>query len=520
MKRTYAIIVSGCLLMGQAIASGNLAPGQQETDGDTPYYKVEVVHKSAKAINYEIGGGSTKIDFVGRAEMPEAKGEAKVESKKGYYAIEAKAEKLRSPQQFGAEYLTYVLWSISPEGRVSNLGELLLKDGKAQLKVTTELQIFGLFVTAEPYYAVRTPSDVIVLENEVRKNTKGKIYMIDSKLELLKKGEYRKLANPLNLTVDTSDIPLELYEARNAVEIARAVGAEKYAADTFPKAEASLKMAERYPKEKGFRNEIIRTSRQAVQIAEDSRALAIERREQEKLAQEREALRQSEEAAKQTAADETERRAKAEEAQRAAEESRIKAEAQEARAEQERLKAELAAERAAAGKVAADAAREDAEAVAKRAEAEKKALRERLLKQFNQALPTTDTPRGLVVNMGDVLFDTGKYELRPVAREKLARLAGICLAYPGLELAAEGYTDSTGSLEFNQKLSQQRADAVRFYLVEQGLPESALTSRGLGIERPIAPNDTAAGRQKNRRVELIVSGEVIGTSVGNVSAGN
>ncbi len=520
MKRTYAIIVSGCLLMGQAIAAGNLAPGQQETDGDTPYYKVEVVHKSAKAINYEIGGGSTKIDFVGRAEMPEAKGEAKVESKKGYYAIEAKVEKLTAPQQFGAEYLTYVLWSISPEGRVSNLGELLLKNGKAQLKVTTELQIFGLFVTAEPYYAVRTPSDVIVLENEVRKNTKGKIYMIDSKLELLKKGEYRKLANPLNLTVDTRDIPLELYEARNAVEIARAVGAEKYAADTFPKAEASLKMAERYPKAKSYRNEIIRTSRQAVQIAEDSRALAIERREQEKLAQEREALRQSEEAAKQTAADETERRAKAEEAQRTADESRIRAEAQEAKAEQERLKAELAAERAAAGKVAADAAREDAEAVAKRAEAEKKALRERLLKQFNQALPTTDTSRGLVVNMGDVLFDTGKYELRPVAREKLARLAGICLAYPGLELAAEGYTDSTGSLEFNQKLSQQRADAVRFYLVEQGLPESALTSRGLGIERPIAPNDTAAGRQKNRRVELIVSGEVIGTSVGNVSAGN
>ena len=276
LKRLYAILISGCLFLGQAVAAGTLVPSQEDTGGDMPYYKVEVVHKSAKAINYEIGGGSTKIDFVGRAEMPEAKGEAKVESKKGYYAIEAKVEKLRSPQQFGTEYLTYVLWSISPEGRVQNLGELLLKDGKAQLKVTTELQIFGLFVTAEPYYAVRTPSDVVVLENEVRKDTKGRIYMIDSKLELLKKGEYRKLANPLNLTVDTKTIPLELYEARNAVEIARAVGAEKYAADTFPKAEASLKMAERYPKEKGYRNEIIRTSRQAVQIAEDSRALAIE----------------------------------------------------------------------------------------------------------------------------------------------------------------------------------------------------------------------------------------------------
>jgi outer membrane protein OmpA-like peptidoglycan-associated protein len=514
----YTILVSGCLFLGQAVVAGNLVPSQEDTGGDTPYYKVEVVYKSAKAINYEIGGGSTKIDFVGRAEMPEAKGEAKVESKKGYYAIEAKVEKLRSPQQFGTEYLTYVLWSISPEGRVQNLGELLLKNGKAELKVTTELQIFGLFVTAEPYYAVRTPSDVVVLDNEVRDDTKGRIYMIDSKLELLKRGEYRKLANPLNLTVDTKTIPLELYEARNALEIARAVGAENYAADTFSKAEASLKMAERYPKEKDYRNEIIRTSRQAVQIAEDSRALAIERREQEKLAKEREALRQSEEAARQQAADESARRAEAEASQRAAEESRMKAEAQEARAEQERLKAELAAAQAAAQKAVAEAAREDAEAVAARAEAEKKALRQRLLKQFSQALPTTDTRRGLVVNMGDVLFDTGKFELRPVAREKLARLAGICLAYPGLQLAAEGYTDSTGSVEFNQKLSQQRADAVRFYLVEQGLPQRAITSRGLGMEDPIASNDTAAGRQKNRRVEIIVSGEVIGTSVGDVSS--
>ena len=495
---------------------------------DTPVYKVEVVYKSAKAINYELGTGSTKIDFVGTHLMEGAKGEAKVESKQGYVQIEAKFEKIESPQQFGAEHLTYVLWSISPEGRVSNLGELLLNKGKAELHVTTELQIFGLFVTAEPYYAVRTPSDVIVLENEVRKDTKGSVYQIDSKLELLKRGEYRKLANPLNLQVDTRNVPLELYEARNAVEIARSVGAEEYAADTFAKADASLKMAERYPQEKRYRNAIIRTSRQAVQIAEDSRALAIERQEQEKLAKERAEAERRQQEATQKANEEAKRRAEAEAARKAADEARLRAEADQAKADRERLQAELAAAQAASQRMAAEAAkdnavkaREDAEKARAQAEAERQELREKLLEQFSQALPTKDSPRGLVVNMGDVLFDTGKYDLRPIAREKLARLAGICLAYPGLELAAEGHTDSTGTEEFNQTLSEKRAEAVRDYLRSQGLPETGVTSRGLGMSMPVAPNTTREGRQQNRRVEIIVSGEVIGTSLeAATSSGN
>jgi len=491
-------------------------------------FKVDVVSKSAKAINYEKGTGSTRIDFVASSLMPGATGEAKVESKKGYIEVAARFERLPSPQKFGAEYLTYVLWSISPEGRVTNLGELVLKEGRGKLTVTTELQIFGLFITAEPYFAVRQPSDVIVLDNELRKDTRGKVYIIDSKLELLKRGQYEKLSNPLQLTVDTKNVPLELYEARNAVLIARSFGADKYAADTYGKAEASLMMAERYPRDEEYWNEVIRTSRQAVQIAEDARAIAVERQIQERLEKERAEAQRRQEEARQKAEEQTRlraeadaKRAEAEAKQLAAEKDRVKAEQEKFRAEQEKLKAELEAARAATLKVEADAARakaqqaaEEANKAREQAEAERKALRERLLRQFSQALPTRDSERGLVVNMGDVLFDTAKFDLRPIAREKLARLAGICLAYPGLRLEAEGHTDNTGAEDFNQKLSEQRAAAVREYLHSQGLPETSLSSKGLGMSSPVAPNNTSQGRQQNRRVELIVSGEVIGTAIG------
>jgi outer membrane protein OmpA-like peptidoglycan-associated protein len=294
-------------------------------------------------------------------------------------------------------------------------------------------------------------------------------------------------------------------------------------------------MAERYPRDEEYWNEVIRTSRQAVQIAEDARAIAVERQIQEKLEKERAEAQRRQEEARQKAEEQARlraeadakraeadvKRAEAEAKQLAAEKDRVKAEQEKFRAEQEKLKAELEAARAATLKVEADAARakaqqaaEEANKAREQAEAERKALRERLLRQFSQALPTRDSERGLVVNMGDVLFDTAKFDLRPVAREKLARLAGICLAYPGLRLEAEGHTDNTGAEDFNQKLSEQRAAAVRDYLVSQGLPETSLSSKGLGMSSPVAPNNTSQGRQQNRRVELIVSGEVIGTAIG------
>lgn len=487
----------------------------------TPVFKVDVVSKSAKAINYERGTGSTRIDFVGTALAPQAKGSGEVESKKGYIQVEAKFEGLESAQKFGAEYLTYVLWSISPEGRVSNLGEIVLKNGKGRLNVTTELQIFGLFVTAEPYFAVRQPSDLIVLDNELRKDTRGKVYIIESKLELLKRGQYEKLANPLALRVDTRNVPLELYQARNALQVAKSMGADKYAMDVYSKAEASLKMAELYPQDQRFNDEIIRTGRQAVQIAEDARAIGIERQEQERLQREREKMQNEREAALKKAAEEAQARLEADQRRTEAEAERKAAEARSAGDQQKRLQAELAAAQAAQRSAEAEAARAkalqaaaSAEKAREQAEAERKSLRERLLQQFNQALPTRDTERGLVVNIGDVLFDSGKFELRQPAREKLARLAGICLAYPGLRLEAEGHTDNVGSDELNQKLSEQRAFAVRSFLLEQGLDASRAMARGFGKSSPVADNTTSQGRQQNRRVEIVVSGEVIGNALG------
>ena len=514
------------------------SPARQDAAGvehldETPLFRTSVVSRTAKAIDYQYRSGATKIDFVGTSLMPRARGEAKVESKKGYIEIEVAFQFVEPPAKFGAEYLTYVMWSISPDGRANNLGELLLsKSGRAKLNVTSELQVFGLIVTAEPHFAVRVPSDLIVMENEIRKGTKGRIFIIDTKYELLQRGQYERLANPLALSVDLKRVPLHVYQARNALEIAKSVGAPEYAPDIFRKAEAGMETADRLLPNKSKRKQVIQQARQAVQFAEDSRELAVKRQEEEALANERRAAAEREAEAQARAADAEARRV-------AEEEARARAEAEKAEADRNRLLAEVAAARAAADQARADAQRAQAELqreAARRAaeqarreaeqaqqgrwqaEQEKAELRARLLQQFNLVLETRDTDRGLVVNLSDVLFDTGKFALRPVAREKLARLAGIVLAYPGLRLQAEGHTDNIGSEEFNQRLSEQRAEAVREYVVSQGLLEHAVSSLGLAFSMPVASNDTREGRQQNRRVEIIVSGEVIGTAVGTTAS--
>jgi outer membrane protein OmpA-like peptidoglycan-associated protein len=445
-----------------------------------------VTSKSTTAIGYDVGGGSTKVDLKGTELMPDAGGQAKIEikAKAGRTSVDAEVKGLKPPSTLGSEFLTYVLWAVTPEGRTGNMGEILLnKNGDGKLSATTPAQTFSLVVTAEPYFAVRLPSEMVVLQSERRKDTKGKVFPINE-YKLLKRAQYEKMGNPLALTLDPS-VPLEMYEARNAVEIAKSRGADKYAPEVFSKAEGSLKMAENSLASKADKNAVTSTARQTVQFSADALLLAVQRQEEERIAKEREDA-----AAK----------AKAEaEAQAAAEASAAK------------LKADADAAEAKRKSDAEIAAREQAIQAALR---EKQQLRVRLLEQFNRVLPTTDTPRGLVVNMGDVLFDTGKSDLRSDAREALAKLSGIVLNYPSLHLAIEGHTDSTGSPEFNQTLSQKRADAVHDYLVSQGLDGGALSAQGLGMENPVADNSTAEGRQKNRRVEIIVSGEVIGTQLG------
>lgn len=553
MKLTGAFLMVCGVLAAQQPRNQNDNAARMAA-GEMPVYRVEVTTRTAKAVNYRHRSGATKIDFQGTALLPESHGEAKVESKQGYIEIEVEFRELQPATRNGAEYLTYVLWAITPEGRATNLGEVLLNGKNAKLNVTTELQVFAMVVTAEPYYAVSRPSDLIVMENVIRKDTVGKIEEMDAKYELLQRGQYSRLTNPLALKPDKK-IPLELYEARNAVQIARAQGADRFATDTFQKAEKSLAAAEAYQARDAGKKPVTMTAREAVQTAEDARAIAVKRQEEEALAMERqrsaerEATAESERAAAQADADRTAREAEAARIAAQANAERLTrekdAQAVASRAEVDRLRLENEA-RAAAAKneverlrlesearaagAAAEADRLRRENEAQRAanqaaldaaarqqaqlEAEKVELRAQLLQQFNAILQTRDTARGLIVNVSDVLFDTAKFTLRPQAREKLARVAGIIAGHPGLKLDIEGHTDSIGSDEYNQRLSEQRGGAVRDYLTQSGLPATSLTAMGFGKTQPVASNDSASGRQQNRRVEMVISGEVIGTVIG------
>jgi outer membrane protein OmpA-like peptidoglycan-associated protein len=543
--------------------------------GSTPIYRVTVVARTTTAINYNHRSGPTEIGFRGTELLPGARGEAKVDSKQGVIKIDARMEKLEPATKFGPEYLTYVMWAITPEGRATNVGEVLLDGDKSKLDATTELQSFGLIVTAEPYFAVTQPSDVVVMENFVRPDTSGTIQQVDAKYELLQRGQYTLNVNPADITPLRleSKVPLELYEARNAVQIARWTGAERYAPETFLKAVQGLENAEGYLQGRAGKKPIGTVAREAVQMAEDARIITVKKIDEDRLTNERlaaadrearahsglvaaqadtarvtldakaaqlaaqtEADRLAQENSAKMAAAQTDaervRLANAEQmaaAQTEADRLRIENDAKTtaAQIEASRLKADSDAQLAAAQteadrlKLENDAQRASAQAELDRAakdktqaEAEKAALRTQLLAQFNAILQTRDTARGLIVNMSDVLFDTAKYSLRPLAREKLAKVAGIVSGHPGLRLAVEGHTDSVGSDEYNQQLSEDRGGAVRDYLTQQGMPASSVTSKGFGKTQPVASNDTAAGRQLNRRVEIVISGDVIGAEIG------
>jgi len=564
------------------------------------------VIKSTTAIGYQVGG-TTKVDLKPTGVNPRAIGVVEVEAKTGVTNIDVNVKGLAQPSTLGTELLTYVLWAVSSDGQTSNVGEIQINtSGEGKLKATTQLQTFSLLVTAEPYYAVRQPNELVVLESALRKGVKGRIFPV-KEYKLMRRAHYEKMGNPLALTLDLKNVPLEMYEARNAVEIAKSRGAEKYAPEIYTKADGGLKIAENNLARKVDRKQIISVARSTVQSAEDARALAVQRQVDERIAMEREAAaakakaeaeakaaaeaaeekrkadeearrqaemaaakakaeaeakaaaeaaeekrkadeearRQAEmaaakakaEAEAKAAAEAAEEKRKADEEARrqaemaAAREAKIKADAAEAkrRADEEaKRQAELAAAKEAQMKAEADAAalkakmeadalkakEEAAKAEAERARQAAEQLRAQLLDQLNKILETRDSPRGLVVTMADVLFDTGKYDLRTPTREKLARLSGIILAHPGLNLEIEGHTDSTGSDELNQKLSEQRAGTTRSFLIEQGLTADSITAKGFGKTLPVADNSTAAGRQRNRRVEIIVSGEVIGAKVG------
>lgn len=522
---------------------------QAEPGMPTPIFRIQVVSRSTAAVNYLHRGGATKIDFAGTPLMASGKGSATVESERGVIRVSADFKHFAPPSSFGPEYLTYVLWAISPDGRPVNLGELTLdhygQGSHSEIKTTSEIQTFGMIVTAEPYYAVTQPSDVVVMENVVRPETRGVIETISAKFELLPRGLYSsegKARGFLPIHVDKKN-PFELYEAENAVMLARVAGADKYAAESFQKALDSLAWANRNQAQKPGQKPVITMAREAVLRAEDSRVIAIRAQREEVLAQERAASLARETAAKVKADEESQARVRADEARAQADRQRADADAQRMRAEADRASAERARAEAVAAtqqannerqqaevaKLEADRARQEAieqqqklsaqadqaREAAGRAQQEQAELRGKLLIQFNEILQTRETARGLIVNMSDVLFDTGQYTLKPGAREKLAKISGIVLAHPGLKISVEGHTDSVGGDAYNMKLSENRANAVRSYLVSQGIDSGIVTAQGFGKTKPVSDNGTAAGRQQNRRVEMVVAGDVLGTSARN-----
>jgi len=533
MFKIASITLAAVITLG---ASAQAQPQTQvpaDSGNPTPTFRINVVSRTTRAVSYRHRSGATKINFQGTDLMPGAAGEAKVESKRGALEIEVEFSGLDRPTSFGNEYLTYVLWAISPEGRPVNIGEVLIGENhRSKLDVTTDLQAFALIVTAEPYYAVRRPSNLVVLENSIRSDTVGATEAVDAKYELIDRGGYIPTGYKFDPVILNAKLPLEFFEARNAVRIAQSAGAERYATESYQKAvrqmdEADALATGRHENKKS----LIALSREVVQTAEDAREIALKHIDEERTEAERRAGSHRESAAKDRADAESQRRITAEAATADAVRQRNAADLR-------NLDAQDAAQQAARAQASAEQARNDAQQKQQSAEADsdrnraaaassdaqlqqavrdREELRARLLQQFNLILETRDTARGLVVNMSDVLFDSGKYTLRPLAREKLAKISGIVLAYPSLRLAVEGNTDSVGTESFNQELSEHRAEGVRTYLTQQGVPESSTTATGFGKTRPIASNDTSEGRQQNRRVELIVSGEVIGTRIVSLS---
>ena len=535
---TKLLLAAGLTLSLSAFAQSNSQA--VEPMEHTPTFRVTVVSRSIQAVNYQHRGGATKMDFAGTDLMPQARGEAKVESKKGYIEIEVEFANLENPTTFGNEYLTYILWAISPEGRAVNLGEILVGDNhRSKVDVTTDLQAFALVVTAEPYYAVRQPSNVVVLENVVREDTKGTTEAMHTKYDLLERGGYIPTGYKFDPVVLNTKLPLEFFEARNALRIAQSEGAETYAHDSYQHASRLMDQVDADAVSKhSDRKAMIGVAREVVQTAEDARAITVKKIEQERLENERQAAANAQANTQAEADDATRQKEQAQSDQARAEQARAQAESDASRAQAATARAQADAARAqadanqaksdmeanqassadalSAAQADADQSRlaaQQAQSSVQQAEADKAAMRLRLSEQLNTILQTRDSARGLIVSMSDVLFDTGKYSLKPGAREKLAKVAGILLAYPGLNIEVGGYTDNVGGDQMNQTLSENRAASVRDYLVQQGVSSSAVTAKGFGNSLAVASNDNSAGRQQNRRVELLVSGEAIGNPV-------
>ena len=473
---------------GQIANPTLVAPGVRSADvivdsqNELSIYNVRSVQRTLEAVSYFPNFGPTSIHFAGTDMAHGVVGHARIYALPGETNVSVQFEHLTPANGFGAQFLTYVLWAVSADGRAQNLGELELAGTKASLKVTTALQSFGLIVTAEPYFAVAQPSDVVIAQSVSTKQTSGVLQSVNTHYSLLPRGLYantfgaQTVANPIT---DREHTPLALFEAVNAQQISSKAGADQYSPDIMAEVAQDITNAQQIQanKHRDLKLELS-FARQAVQRSEDARISTLHKQAAER---QRLALQQA-----------TDAQAQADAARLA-----------ELQAAQERDQAELTAARAQAD---ADKANQNASATLQDVAAQ----RERLRAQLNAILETSETARGLIVNLNDVLFATGKATLKVNAQISLAKVATIVSLYPGLKLHVEGYTDTQGGVALNQRLSNTRANSVADFLTHNGVPSDNVTAQGFGESNPVDTNATSLGRAKNRRVNLVVSGSAIG----------
>jgi len=441
-------------------------------------------------------GKETSISMIGTGRAPNLMGKAEIKRTEGRTRVKLKMEGLTTPQSFGSIYTTYILWAIAPEGQADNLAEVPFLKGDVDIDVTTSLQTFSLIITAEPYGTVKLPGPAIVAENVLRKGTEGAI--VSSRIEY--RGDpgtfYEAEAMPPDY-----DTPLLVLGARRAVEIAKRAGASRYAESELRQAEIHLAaLEEMWPRDRNQEKRFGGMARDIMREAENARELALQRSDQAQLDAERQAASRDIHRA--------DRRAEA--ARQEAEsykQQMAKAEQEVETAKQRVSQAQDEADRAKANEELARAQAEESRLQAQQATQEKEAMQQHLYDQISVILETRREARGLVVSLSDVLFDTGRATLKPGAREKLSKLVGILLAYPGAyHMEINGYTDSVGSDDLNQRLSEQRATSVQSYLMAQGITDDRVVAvKGYGETMPVATNATPEGRQMNRRVEIVIS---------------
>jgi outer membrane protein OmpA-like peptidoglycan-associated protein len=469
--------------------------------------------RESMALSYP-EGTTISIKFQGTHRLPRATGEAKVERKKGMTEIEIELDEMKPASFFGGDYNTYVLWTVSPEGHVHNDGEFVLRGNRSKLNVSTPLETFGMFVTAEPHFLVASPSRFVVLENTRPAHHIGNPLRVSQIQYHGFDGLYRFERETLSNLPETKGTRREdVGSAEASIALAERAGASQFAVEEITKAREAMRRTLDAVRVRTDDRNIMLLAHEVVRLAYDAQKKAEERSFQASLDAER-----------RTHADQTKRlETSIQQAQNEAERSRLEAEQRalqlqlEARAREEAARraaeaeaqAREASEKARREAAAAESARlaaESAKLDAAKATQEAEAARKRMQEALSAVAETKQTARGLIVNLPDILFDFNKATLRPQGREILAKISGILLVARGYRLRLEGHTDSIGSEEYNARLSEKRAEGVRDYLLQSGIASDLMTTHGFGKTQPIATNDTAAGRQRNRRVEIVIQG--------------